>query len=85
MCGVQTYKRRSSHSTRDQSIKFRLFLITLGSGGSVTAFRLLCCVVMSSGWHCLGVRLEYKATIELNKVVGQCEREIQNDGAAIQQ
>ena len=31
-----------------------------------------------------GVRLEYKATIELNKVVGQCEREIQNDGAAIQ-
>ena len=31
-----------------------------------------------------GVRLEYKATIELNKVVGQCEREIQNNGVAIQ-
>ena len=47
MCGVQTCKRRSSHSTQDyHSIKFRLLLVTLGGGGSVTAFRLLCCVVM---------------------------------------
>ena len=38
MCGVQTCKRRSSHSTQDyHSIKFRLFLVTLGCGGSVTA------------------------------------------------
>ena len=47
MWGGQTCKRRSSHSTQDyHSIKFRLFLVTLGCGGSVTAFRLLCCVVM---------------------------------------
>ena len=47
MWGVQTCKRRSSHSTQDyHSIKFRLFLVTLGCGGSVTAFCLLCCVVM---------------------------------------
>ena len=47
MWGVQTCKHRSSHSTQDyHSIKFRLLLVTLGCGGSVTAFRLLCCVVM---------------------------------------
>ena len=47
MCWVKTCKRRSSQSTQDyHSIKFRLFLVTLGCGGSVTAFRLLCCVVM---------------------------------------
>ena len=47
MWGVQTCKRRSSHSTQDyHSIKFRLLLVTLGCGGSVTAFCLLCCVVM---------------------------------------
>ena len=47
MWGVQTCKRRSSHSTQDyHSIKFRLLLVTLGCGGSVTAFRLLCCVVI---------------------------------------
>ena len=46
MWGAQTCKRRSSNSTQDyHSIKFRLFLVTLGCGGSVTAFRLLCCVV----------------------------------------
>lgn len=31
-----------------------------------------------------GVRLGYRATIELNEVVGQCEGEIQSDGSAIQ-
>ena len=47
MCWVQTCKRRSSQSTQDyHSIKFHLFLVTLGCGGSVTAFRLLCCVVI---------------------------------------
>ena len=47
MCGVQICKNKSSHSTQDyHSIKFCLFLVTLGCGGSVTAFRLLCCVVM---------------------------------------
>ena len=41
--------------------------------------------VQDSVWNgrSAGVRLEYKATIELNEVVGQCEREIQNDRAAI--
>ena len=35
------------HSTQDyHSIKFRLLRVTFGCGGSLTAFRLLCCVVM---------------------------------------
>ena len=46
MWGVQTCKHRSSHSTQDyHSIKFHLSRHS-GSGGSVTAFCLLCCVVM---------------------------------------
>ena len=47
MWGVQTCKGRSSHITQDyHSIKFRLFLVNLGCRGSVTAFSLLCCVVI---------------------------------------
>ena len=46
MWGDQTCKRRYSNSTQDyHSIKFHLSRHS-GSGGSVTAFCLLCCVVM---------------------------------------
>ena len=46
MWGAQTCKRRTSLSTQDyHSIKFHLSRHS-GSGGSVTAFCLLCCVVM---------------------------------------
>ena len=81
MCGVQTCKRRSSHSTQDyHSIEFRLFLVTLGCGGSVTAnywldlfcHQFLCSIIayiqVKKSAHCVNFFLFAKSPQKLTQL-----------------